>query len=522
MHLDGSRPAFHLKPPDATQYTIAGWMAAALIIGAVLARSEDDSIEAMVDVLLASAGLLFLLWVWWTAKRTRRAERAAAEWRLREAENFFRIAYRIEELPKPVEGNLAEVLTERGTLDNAERKLVDSLKVQEAYLGDFHPHLRTTLNALANIRLRQRRPEDAQSLFARAAGLPPMPNSVATETAIRFLNEANALAESHNFVEAQRRLFQALAILERNLEHNAPAFELVLSALGVNERRLGRYCAAEGHLRRCAAIVEEHAGRESVRAAHVREHLAWILVLQGRLREAGSLIEEAGAIVERRAAAGSGELCYHFFWAAEAYRELGQYHRAEQSSRSGLAVCPPDESSLALFWLSLAKTCCKQGRLDEADSWASQGREVFAATQSLIFLAAALVCQAQVCKARRDLDSAVCLLEESLALQQRIYGAKHRAVAACAVRLAEVFHELGRREEANQHAEDALATFRGAEPPNPLELALAMHVSGIINASDGNLSRATQLLGEALALRAEMLDPDHPDLLETQRWYQAI
>src|SRR5215469_10381510 len=247
--MDADRPI--ATPSPRLQFSIVGWMTVVWVIGAMLAlrwAASGAFVAVWTGVVLAFTR------VWWTHVWLRRTDPAILNLRLRQAEACFRLAYGMEKLPAP--GALAETLTSQAALEDAERRLVDTLTVQEAYLADYHPQLAATLNELAQIRQMLGRADEARSVSQRAAALPQL-QLPGDQTAWKLLQQALNSFRSHNFAEAQGILFRALSMLEGTLDHSSPAYEVALSQLAINEICLGQYRAAEGHSRWRAAIVEE-------------------------------------------------------------------------------------------------------------------------------------------------------------------------------------------------------------------------------------------------------------------------
>lgn len=422
-------------------------------------------------------------------------------------------------------GELADVLVVQGKLDEARLLLASALAIEQQYLGEFHPGLAGTLNVLSEVCCRLGLAEEAQQLAQRSSSLAKMLDLGQTETVSALIEQAQALRVFDKFVEAQELLERALSLLEEHLEHDDPFLERVLEPLAINAMALHRYRVAEEHFRRRAAIVEQYAGRHDAKTAAARTLLAWSWLAQGRLKEATALLNEVGVVLQKSSDVKGYQLANYLSMAAISSREGGQPDKAEAFARQGLEVCQKHNLKLtqaASFWLSLAYACRKQGQLEQAASWARKVRRAAELQENDRLLTSALSCQAQIEESQQSFDQASALLEESLAMRRRLYGATHGVVGECSAQLANVRRQQRRLEEAHRLGEEALAVVRQCTPQNPLAVALALHVMGTICADQGDRVQAKEFLREATALRAEALEPNHPDLLESRQRYESV
>ncbi len=104
---------------------------------------------------------------------------------------------------------------------------------------------------------------------------------------------------------------------------------------------------------------------------------------------------------------------------------------------------------------------------------------------------------------------------EALALRRKLYGHEHPTVAASLQGLGEVLRREGKYAEAEAALREALAMRQKLFGNDNLEVARSLTGLGILLRSEGKLTEAEQVLREALALQKKLHGNDHPEVAYT-------
>ncbi|WIG92896.1 serine/threonine-protein kinase [Myxococcus sp. SDU36] len=107
------------------------------------------------------------------------------------------------------------------------------------------------------------------------------------------------------------------------------------------------------------------------------------------------------------------------------------------------------------------------------------------------------------------------LLEEALALQERVLGPEHLNVARTLGRLAFVLAALERPSEALAHAQRALAIQEKLLGPHHPQCVTSLHAIAFVLSVIGRLPEALPHAARALAIEERALGPEHPAILKS-------
>ena len=231
--------------------------------------------------------------------------------------------------------NLSYHDLELGYLLAAEREATECYELTVARYTDENYNLWTVISTLGEIRLEQRRYEEAESLLKRSLELVESADYVRGEAEVAWcLAESYArsgkldLARDYanrglQLVEAPRVRTQLLATLvrvslgaasyeeseilladclargEEAFPRDHPWFSLPQLMWGELRRTQGRFAEAEGHLQRALAIVESRLRPDHPRAGEILLELAALRDEQGRGAEADELRARGRAMRER-------------------------------------------------------------------------------------------------------------------------------------------------------------------------------------------------------------------------------
>jgi eukaryotic-like serine/threonine-protein kinase len=310
---------------------------------------------------------------------------------------------------------------------------------------------------------------------ALLAGTPPLADPAAREelAAIeRDVATAEVVIRAGRAAEGER-MISALLARARALDH-APLIAEVARLRGQALEELGRPAAAYDALFE-AVRAGERAGAASLTAGAL---IDLVRVVGARLRresDARVLARMAEASLERSGIRQDVRL-RPSLWSAEGKIELEASHlpraldllsRALDARRS---ILPPDHPDLATSEGELGNVLIRMARHGEARTH----------------------------------------LEAALAIRRRVFGDQNPLTASALLNLATAYQEEGRLDEARTHLEAARAALAGTQEHSVYPKIL--NNLGNLETSAGNFDRALRHHEDALAIRRELLGPEHPDV----------
>lgn len=188
----------------------------------------------------------------------------------------------------------------QGRYPEARQRFEETLALQKAALGPWHPSLGSTLNRLANTYLIQSRLREAehyqrQALAIREAALGPGHKLVADSLA----NLGHALDGQGRHREALASYRRALEIRRQALGETHPEVALVLTDIGIVLMQLGRWHEGFSYLQQTMEVYEQTIGRDHPRVADLLQNMAVYYREQGREKEALACYLESLAIREK-------------------------------------------------------------------------------------------------------------------------------------------------------------------------------------------------------------------------------
>jgi tetratricopeptide (TPR) repeat protein len=402
-----------------------------------------------------------------------------------------------------------------GLYELAERYLRRALDVRRAALPADSPDIGSSARDLADLLRDRGRLDDAEKLYREALALQQNdlsaddPQMAATQSGL-----AQVLLAKSDYPAAEALCRAALAVQTRRLgaEHLDTAetrrrLAAVLFATGDS-------VAAEPLLREALAVQRKLLGAEHPAVAETANVLAAVRYMRGDLSTAESLYREA--LATRRALLGEHPAV------AETLNDLAvlqrareQYEEAEALGREALALrrkllgaAHPDVAeslnNLGLVLLARGDSAGAESLLREALAMYQQafGSEHAAVARTLNNLAILLA-------ARRDYAAAEPLYREALAIRRRLLGPQHPDVARTLNNLAETLRARGDSAAAEPLCREALEIRRRVLPPGHTELADSLIILAMILIERGDAQAAEPALRECLDIRQQALPAGH-------------
>jgi tetratricopeptide (TPR) repeat protein len=254
---------------------------------------------------------------------------------------------------------------------------------------------------------------------------------------------------------------QAVKDREKQLGSAHPKLARSWENLGLFSRETGDPKAAEVALRKALDI--DRANRD-VRLPSVLEELAQILVVNGKVREAFDLFQQA---------AGSAD------------------PRVVSLSYASLAVLDPARADLYY----------SNGLKAEEEASGKDHPRVAVVLNNL----------ALAVKAKNDLKAAEALFRRALAIQRMSLGEGHYETATTLSNLGSLLQNLGRLAEAERLEREALHIFE-QKLPQSTELATVCTNLADLVASKGDRTTASILLRQAISIDEAIYGLDHPEV----------
>lgn len=303
--------------------------------------------------------------------------------------------------------------------ERAEPLLEEALALRRSSLGDLHPDVALSLNALADLRM------DARGEYEAAAGLLAealeiqrgVDDRAGRGVAFALASLGAAQFRLGKVDEARASFEEAVEILEGPDIDEPDVLGAALSNLGLAMVRLGDPGGAEATLRRAVDVQRGAWGEDHANVAAARNLLAEALLRQERFDEALALYDE---VLRRRE-----------------------------------AIYGPDHPAVAPVINNMAQGLRLAGRLEEAVPYARRSvalaRASFGPTHpnlGLVVKNLGIVLQ--------DLGrwaEAEGALVEALEIHRAVFGDDHVQVRQIRERLAQIYEELGRADEADRYRE---------------------------------------------------------------------
>ncbi len=344
----------------------------------------------------------------------------------------------------------------------------------------------------------------------------------------RLLYQAGVyLRERAQYLEAERLLCKARAILEQAVGSGHPTVAECLNDLGWLYHEQGRYSEAQSLLQQALAIYEQ-SGCQETRMATCLNNLAGIYWNRGSYAEAELLHQQALALRERLFGPGHPDVAESLNNLAVLYRYQGRYTGAELLLRRALAIYEqqlgPEHLYTATNLQNLALLYENQGRYIEAEPLYQRvllireqqlGAEHPDVAGSLSSLARLYVAQGRYTEAEP-------LYQRALTIRELQLGQHHPDVAASLNGLAVLYGHCRRYAEAELLMQRALVIREQRLGPEHPRTAQSLNDLATLYTDQRQYAQAEPLYQQALAIREKALGGEHPDVATTLEYYAHL
>jgi serine/threonine-protein kinase len=363
----------------------------------------------------------------------------------------------------------------------------------------------------------------AQAFAARGLAEREAAKATATSEFLqRMLASADPMQGTRGDVTVIQALDAASGRIGAGLE-GAPDVEAAIRhVIGVTYHSLGRYDAAEPHLRRALEIRRSlRAGDDAGLAASLDE-LGHLLTSQGRYAEAEAHLRPALAMSR----AVHGDESAH---AARVLNDLaktvfmsGRYAESEPMWREALRLrrlTLGDDHLLTIASMGNLAACLHGlGRREEAEPLY---REALARDRALLGDRHSDVSDVlhNLAALMGDLgrsDEARALALECLSIRREALPPGHPNLGIALARLGRIELDAGNAPEAERSFREAIGVYMLSMPRAHPRVAAALRGLGLAIAARGDAAGGAALLDEALAIQRDLLGDDHPETAQTR------
>ena len=321
----------------------------------------------------------------------------------------------------------------------------------------------------------------------------------------RLMSIMGSAYESLGMYEAAKPLLETSLLLRRERYSN----DHMLIADGLNRAskllyRRGEFAASESLLReavtRCTLAGREKSGQMMEYA----NNLAATVHAQGRLEEAEHLYREVLTIGRNLSDKDSTGAAMTMNNMALVMASRSDFDGAEQLLKDALSIqrklVGDVHPAVATTLYNLGNTARKANRLDNADDYLSEAlavdRKLY--TKDHPHIAKVLLQRANIDILRGHYANAAASLRDVMHMQQRLLGPNHRNIAVTQNSLATALLQLDRYDEANEHAQIALATERRFGKDDSPRVKSFMGLVAMTQWYVGNISEAEQTFRDIL------------------------
>jgi non-specific serine/threonine protein kinase/serine/threonine-protein kinase len=350
-----------------------------------------------------------------------------------------------------------------GRYTDARPLLEKALALQRRYLGEEHPDVVHTLNALGFLRTWTADYVSARQCFEAAVKIAERSLGPDDPATVTYLNNLAWLLWRMGDFEASRTYVErALERGEGALGRDHPAVADALSTKAILLREFGQNDEALRADERALAIRERVFGPDHTVVGWTLHDLARSYQLGGRRQEAQACAERALAIQEKALGPNHMAVAWPLALLGELARDRGDLTLARSCLERALAIrtqaLGPDHPDAALILLPLANIHRRSG----------------------------------------DHETSRRLLERAVQIQEKAFGPNHPEVAHSLTFLARSAYECGRLADAHRMCERAAAILRSPATPRNPYFHKTVYNLACVAALMGEREQAINLLREAV------------------------
>jgi serine/threonine-protein kinase len=335
--------------------------------------------------------------------------------------------------------------------------LEESLSLRQQSLGDDHPDVAASKNALAASLMRTANYERARALLDEALEVNRRKHGKSSAAvASTMFNLAELLHATGELEEAQRFASASIDIYTVQSDRYAVELAEAKNALARILRGKNDLDEAERLQREAIALVERHLGKDHPFIAYYLQNLAVVLQAQGELDAAEAMFYESIAVTRKVLGEEHDTLGGSLVMLGALLHNKGEFDDAEAAFRDALAVHKKvrgtEHPYVAYDMTSLAMLLQDKGRLDESESLLRDALQLYEGSvgRDHQYVASALTELGAVLTEKGLPQDAEPLLIRAIAIRAQDYTSTHPLVAATNTVYGHTLARLGRYDEAER------------------------------------------------------------------------
>jgi serine/threonine-protein kinase len=341
--------------------------------------------------------------------------------------------------------------------------LEESLSLRHQSLGDDHPDVAASKNALAASLIRTADYGRARSLLDEALELNLRKHGrSSTAVASTMFNLAELLQQTGKLDEAQTFASASIDIYALHGDRYAVELAVAKNALARILRGKNDLDEAERLQREAIALVEKHLGKDHPFIAYHLQNLAVVLQAQGELDAAEAMFYESIAATRNILGEEHSLLGGSLVMLGTLLHNKGQYDDAEKAFRDALAVHKKARGAehpfVAYDMTRIAMLLQDKGRLNEAESMLREALQLFEESvgPDHQYVASALTELGAVLTEKGLPQDAEPILMRAVEIRTQDYPSMHPLVAATNTVYGHALSRLGRYDQAERLLVDNL------------------------------------------------------------------
>ena len=413
---------------------------------------------------------------------------------------------------------IGQVYGQLGEYEKAAAMHREALAMQKAALGNEHPDVAESLDALAIVLQHQGKLPEAEMMHREALTMRRKLLGNHDPAVAKSLNNlASALSAQGKLAEAETIYHEALAIDRKALGNENPEVASFLSNLAVVLERQAKLAEAETMHREALAMQKKLLGDEHPDVANSLNSLAVVLERQGKLAEAETVQREALAMQRKLLGNEHSDIAISVNNLALVLERQGKLVEAETMEREALSMqrklLGDDHPDIAVSLNNLALILEDQEKLAEAETKHLEAQSMW---RKLVGdehpnIATSLGNLARVLEKQHRLAEAENVGREALAMNRKLLGDEHPSVADSFISLASVLENENKLAEAEILRRDGLAIRRKLLGEHPRVAAELNSLASLLE-KENKLAGAETIHREALAMRRQLLASEHSDV----------
>jgi tetratricopeptide (TPR) repeat protein len=403
------------------------------------------------------------------------------------------------------------VLISKNNVSDAEPILLEAIRLIDPPAPGMEKIASTLQGQLGYVYEKQRRYAEAEPVMLRALEYRSrLAEPADPDMPVILSNLASLYANLQKPAETMNYALRSVARFDES-KQESPALGFALFRLGVAQVQLGRLPEAQVALLRAKPLLDRFLPTADLTRVSVRNELAGLWKGQEKYREAEQELLSALDLEKELGNPANGWRAVLLASLGLNYRDLGRYAEAEHALSEALRLEEAAGEERSKFvptrLVELAGVLRRENRFAEAEAALQRA---LALQPSDVDRASALNSLGVVYTTLDQQERAVTVLQEALAIRQKILPANNYFIAETIGNLATVEASQGRHAEAEAKLRHVLEIVDGLGLSRTSNAALYASMLSQALVSQGKLEEADGLIGRSLEIYSQRLGSGHP------------